>query len=48
MTDAAEKKPATVKVVLIVPTNRANRRDVLEVDKKTADRLVANNQARRV
>ena len=42
-----QKSSGKVKVVLTVPTNRANRRDVLEVDKKTAERLVANNQARR-
>ena len=45
MADDKQQKAGTVKVVLRVPTNRANRGDVIEVDKKTADRLIANQQA---
>jgi len=42
------EKPSKVKVVLVVPTQNASRGDVVSVEADVADRLVANNQARRV
>lgn len=47
MADDKPKSSGKVTVILTVPTQNAARGDKLEVDKKTADRLVANNQARR-
>jgi len=43
---ADDAKSSKVKVVLIVPTQGANRGDKLSVDRETADQLIANNQAR--
>jgi hypothetical protein len=40
------KKSETVKVVLNVNTGTYKRGDKVEVDKATAERLVANGQAR--
>lgn len=46
MADQTPAKPAKVKVVLTVPTQNAARGDKLSVDEETAERLIANNQAR--
>lgn len=49
MTEKAEKPAKSgVELVWTVPTQNASRGDKFTVDAETADRLVANGQAREV
>ncbi len=43
---ADDAKSTKVTVVYVVPTQGAQRGDKVKVDRETADRLIANNQAR--
>lgn len=42
----SDPKPAKVKVVLTVPSQGTERFEKVSVDEETAERLIANNQAR--
>lgn len=47
MTDKKSSSPAKVKVVMTVNSHNFARGAEVEVSKKVADRLIANNQARK-
>lgn len=46
MTDEKKAPAEKVSIVLTVPTQGAERGDKMKVDRETADRLIANHQAR--